>query len=111
MCRSLTAVGIETLLATTDADGDAHLEVPLGATTTWMGAPAIFFRRDCSEAFKYSRGLGAWLRRHVGDFDIVHAHAALSYAPIAAGRAATARAVPYVVRPLGTLDSWSLAQK
>lgn len=111
MCRSLTAAGVETLLATTDADGDAHLDVPLGAATTWKGAPAIFFRRDCSEAFKYSRGLGAWLRRHVGDFDVVHAHAALSYAPIAAGRAATARAIPYVVRPLGTLDNWSLAQK
>lgn len=111
MCRSLMAQGIETLVATTDADGETELDVPHGTPTVWEGIPAIFFRRQFSEAFKYSHGLGKWLERHVGDFSAVHIHAVLSYASLAAARACRLRGVPYVVRPLGTIDPWSLGQK
>jgi glycosyltransferase involved in cell wall biosynthesis len=111
MCRSLIANNIDTFVATTDADGSGRLDVPRGTPTTWEGVPAIFFRRDCTESFKYSYTLGRWLRQHVADFDVVHAHAVLSYAPVAAASACRANGVPYVVRPLGTLDGWSLRQK
>jgi glycosyltransferase involved in cell wall biosynthesis len=50
-----------------------------------------------------------WLTGHVRDFDLVHVHAVFSYASMAAGRAALAAGVPFVVRPLGTLDPWSVA--
>jgi len=111
MCRSLVERGVEVLLATTDADGRLRLPVPIGERTTWMGVPAIFFSRDCSEAYKYSRGLAAWLTGRVADFDVVHIHAVLSHAPLAAAAACRAAGVPYVVRPLGTIDPWSLRQK
>ncbi|MGC4080851.1 MAG: glycosyltransferase [Vicinamibacterales bacterium] len=111
MCRALRDVDVSTLVATTDADGDGVLDVPLGTTTTWDGTDAIFFRRQWSEAFKYSPALGAWLERHVATFDVVHIHGPLSYASLAASRAASRHHVPFIVRPLGSLDAWSLRQK
>lgn len=111
MCRSLSDQGVEPLLATTDADGPRRLDVPIGQPTTWNGVPAIFFSRDFSEAYKYSHGFGRWLSQHAGDFAVVHIHAVLSYAPIAAAAACRRVGVPYVVRPLGTIDPWSLQQK
>jgi len=41
----------------------------------------------------------------------VHIHAVFSHACLAAAQACRRHKVPYVVRPLGTLDPWSLRQK
>lgn len=111
MCRALVNQGIETQILATDADGPGRLAVPLAAKTTWDGVPAIFFRRNASEAFKYSFGLSRWLRGHVQEFDVVHVHAVLSHASLAAGAACRRAGVPYIVRPLGTIARWSLGQK
>lgn len=111
MCRSLADQGMQPLILTTDADGPGRLDVPLGRETTWEGVPTVFFPRDFTEAYKYSRGLGRWVSHHVRDFSIVHVHAVLSYAPLAAAAACRRAGIPYVVRPLGTLDPWSLGQK
>src|SRR5207245_11679349 len=48
---------------------------------------------------------------HVQGFDVVHIHAVFSHACLAAAKACHRHSVPYVVRPLGTLDPWSLRQK
>ncbi|MGE5361502.1 MAG: glycosyltransferase, partial [Bacteroidales bacterium] len=111
MCRALAQQGIEPTIATTDADGRGRLAVPLEVATTYDAASTIFFHRQYSESFKYSRPLASWLARNVRSFDIVHIHAVLSHACLAAGRACRTGGVPYVVRPLGTLDPWSLGQK
>jgi glycosyltransferase involved in cell wall biosynthesis len=71
----------------------------------------LFFSRQWSESFKYSHPLASWLDRNVKHFDVLHIHAVFSHACIAAARACLADGVPYVVRPLGTLDPWSLRQK
>lgn len=111
MCRALDGCGVQTTLVATDADGDARLDVPTDAPTMWEGVEARFFRRQFSESFKYSKPMARWLDRHAADFAVVHVHAVLSHGPLAAARAASRHGVPYVVRPLGTLDPWSLAQK
>ncbi len=111
MCRALKSAGAETLIATTDADGRGRLAVALGRSTTFEGVPAIFFRRQASEGFKWSMPLSGWLSREVEAFDVVHVHAVFSHASIAAGRVCRAVHVPYVVRPLGTLDPWSVGHK
>jgi glycosyltransferase involved in cell wall biosynthesis len=110
-CHALRALGLEPFLATTDADGPRRLPVRLDAPTSFHGVPAIFFPRQWSEALKYSRPLGRWLEAHVGEFDVVHVHGIFSHACLAAGRSARRRGVPYVVRPLGMLDPWSLARR
>jgi glycosyltransferase involved in cell wall biosynthesis len=111
MCRALAAQGVRTTILTTNADGPNVLPVPLNSLTEWEGVPAIFFNRDFSEAFKYSRGLARWIRGHAREFDVVHIHAVLSHASLTAAASAGRRAVPYVLRPLGTLAPWSLQQK
>jgi len=111
MCRALEQQGIETVIASTDADGDGRLQVEEGVVGEYEGIRAIFFARQWSEAFKYSAPLAAWLRANVPAFHAVHIHAVLSHACLAAGRACERSGVPYVVRPLGTLDPWSLGQK
>lgn len=111
MTEALRRAGVQTLIATTDADGSARLNVPLGVETTYLGAPIVFFPRQWSEAFKVSLPLASWLDAHVPDFDVVHIHAVFNHACITAALACQRLGVPYVVRPLGTLDRWSLHQK
>jgi glycosyltransferase involved in cell wall biosynthesis len=111
MCRALAATGADVHLAATDADGPGRLPYPPGEWSDVEGIPTILFRRQFSEALKYSAPLAAWLRASVSQYDVVHVHALLSHACLAAAAACRASQVPYVVRPLGTLDRWSLAQK
>jgi glycosyltransferase involved in cell wall biosynthesis len=111
MCRALVPTGVHAAIATTDADGPRRLPVDLETWTTHEGVETIFFRRRLSEAFKWSPGLSTWINSHVSDFDAVHIHAVFSHSSIAAGRACRRAGVPYVVRPLGTLDPWSVRRK
>jgi glycosyltransferase involved in cell wall biosynthesis len=111
MCRGLLDEGVETLVVSTDADGPGRLDVPLGRETRYEAVPALFFPRQWSEAYKLSLPLARALRTLVLRFDVVHVHAVFSHACLAAAAACRRHGVPYVVRPLGTLDPWSLQQK
>ncbi len=111
MCRTLSQEGVDTLVATTDADGPGRLSVPHGRVVSYCQVPVIVFRRQWSEAVKYSAPLARWLERNVERFDVVHIHAVFSHACVAAATACRRRGVPYVVRPLGSLDPWSMQQK
>jgi glycosyltransferase involved in cell wall biosynthesis len=73
--------------------------------------PTVFFPRQWSEAFKFSFPLARWLESHVSEFEVVHVHAVFSHACLMASRASRRHKVPCIVRPLGTLDPWSLQQK
>lgn len=111
MCGALNRQGIDTIIATTNADGPGRLPVVLGAPRPYNGISTIFFRRQWSEAFKYSKPMARWLAGHVREFDIVHIHAVFSHVCLAAARTCAEHDVPYIVRPLGALDPWSLRQK
>jgi glycosyltransferase involved in cell wall biosynthesis len=111
MGAALQKSGVAVQIATTDADGPTRLRVPYSACVDWGGVPTVFFPRQLTESFKYSRPLASWLTAHVAGFDVVHVHAVFSHACLAAAGACSRRDVPYVVRPLGTLDPWSLEQK
>ncbi|MFL6210384.1 MAG: glycosyltransferase [Pyrinomonadaceae bacterium] len=111
MGRALRQQGIDVLVATTDADGAGHLAVETGAARTYEGVPTIFFPRQVAETFGYSRPLARWLAVHVREFAVAHIHAVFSHPCLAAARACRRHRVPYIVRPLGSLDPWSLRQK
>jgi glycosyltransferase involved in cell wall biosynthesis len=108
ICRALARAGVETVVASTDADGPSRLPVPIGRVEDFRGIPVIFFPRQFSESLKYSSALARWVSGHVQDFDLVHVHAVFSHSSLAAGQASLTAGVPYIVRPLGTLDPWSL---
>ena len=108
MCRALQTQRIEPLIVTTNegrprADTEDLLD--------FEGVPVRFFPVQLGASYKYSRPLATWLGKNVKDFDLVHVHAVFNHAPVAAARACRGAGVPYVVRPLGTLDPWSMKQK
>lgn len=109
MCRALAAGGTTVTIATTDADGAGSLGVERETVQTYAGVRAIFFDR-VDERFKYSPRLSRWLRRNVASFDVVHVHAVFSHSSVAAARACQRLGVPYVLRPLGSLDPWGLGR-
>ncbi len=111
MCRALNAQGVETLIATTDADGRGRLPVDTREPALYNGAQTIFFPRQWSQTFGYSHALARWLDKNVSRFDVAHIHAVFSHPCIAAAAACRKRQVPYIIRPLGSLDPWSLSQK
>lgn len=111
MCRPLKEYGATVLVATTDADGGSRLPVRTGQELDYQSIPTIFFRRQWSEAYKYSLPLARWLVQNVAGFDVIHIHAIFSHSSLAAARACRRSGVPYVIRPLGTLDPWGMRQK
>jgi glycosyltransferase involved in cell wall biosynthesis len=111
MCLALLRAGVDVELCATDADGKGRLDVELGKPTLYRGVRTHFFRRDRSEAFKFSRSMDHWLDGNIAGYDIVHIHAVFSHATHAAARACRRHRVPYIVRPLGTLEPWSMQQK
>src|SRR5712692_7275217 len=111
MCRELSRQGVQTMIATTNADGAGALLVKLNEVSEYEGQQVIFFQRQLSTSFLYSRPLGQWLSLHVRDFDVVHMHAIFSHSSLAAASSCRRDHVPYIVRPFGSLDPWSLKRK
>lgn len=111
MCLALQHAGVDVELCATDADGDGRLAIELDKPSLYRGVHTHFFRRDQSEAFKFSRSMARWLDDNVAHYDLVHIHAVFSHATCAAARACRRHGVPYIVRPLGTLEPWSMQQK
>jgi glycosyltransferase involved in cell wall biosynthesis len=111
MCHALQHEGLEPVIATTDADGAGRLQVECGKPVPFHQIPTLFFPRQWSEALKLSYPLARWLDDNISQFDVVHIHAVFSHACLAAAQSCRRHSVPYVVRPLGTLDPWSLRQK
>lgn len=114
MCRALQAQGIEVVLVSTDAglhDGSGRRNGESAHAIDYEGVPAIFFPSQLGESFKYSRPLSVWLNANVHRFNLAHIHAVFNHASMAAARECRRENVPYIVRPLGTLDPWSMKQK
>jgi len=106
MCRALKEEGIEVLLVSTSAGVD-HDE----SLYEYKGIPAKFFPIQLGDSFKYSRPLSSWLSANIEQFDVAHIHAVFNHSSIAAAHVCRKARVPYVVRPLGTLEPWSMTQK
>ncbi len=109
MCRALMRQGIEVLLLSTTAG--LSTGVMKGEVLDHKGVPAIFFESQLGESFKYSRPLSTWLRSNIQSFGVAHIHAVFNHSSVAAAHVCQKNGVPYIVRPLGTLDPWSMTQK
>jgi len=110
MARALTEQGTEVIVATSDADGPDKLPVELGKLFAYQGTQTIVFPVRWSERFTYAPALAGWLKKKVSAFEVVHIHAIFSHPSLTTASACQKLSVPYIVRPLGSLDPWSLAQ-
>lgn len=111
MCRALMTQGIEVLLITTDAGSEPDRAGKPGLVRSFRDVPTLLFPSQLGESFKYSRPLATWLSSNINHFGLAHIHAVFNHSSVAAAHSCRKAGVPYVVRPLGTLDPWSMAQK
>lgn len=111
MAAAIARTGVDVTVATTDADGPDRLDVPLDRAVDTDGVAYRYFPRSVRGDWKFSWPLTRWLADHARDFDVMTVHALFSYATIAACRGARIGGVPYIIRPLGTLNGFSLRHK
>ncbi|MFQ4138208.1 glycosyltransferase [Nodosilinea sp. PGN35] len=123
MVQAQRQQGIDAAIATTNDHGDSTFVVPYGCQIESGSIPELVgpsvpiwvFSRVLSQVaalreFAVAPALAPWLWQHVTDYDLVHIHAIFNYPTTLGMAVARARGIPYVVRPLGSLGPWSLAQ-
>ena len=116
MVAALRKRGVDASILTTNDHGrgvDASL--PTGKWIDREGIPLIAFPRlsppvHALREFAFSPGLVRWLKGHLHDYDLLHVHAIFSFPSTWAMREARHAGVPYLVRTIGQLSPWSLAQ-
>lgn len=111
MERALAGQGVEVETATTDDDGPGRRAAkPCHVPVRENGAVHFYFPRRI-EFYKVAPAFAGWMRREVRGYDLVHIHALFSYTTPVAASAARRAGVPYIVRPLGTLNRWGMDQR
>ena len=114
LSSALAKQGIELTILTTNSNGDAGqapLDVPLAEAIAQDGYQVLYFACSPFRRYKFSLGLLRWLYIHAKDYNIAHVHALFSPVSTAAATIARHCGLPYVLRPLGTLDPADLQKK
>jgi glycosyltransferase involved in cell wall biosynthesis len=114
LSAALARAGAEVTILTTDANGDngqAPLDVPLETPIEQNGFRMIYFRCSPFRRYKFSTRLLQWLGQHAHEYDVAHIHALFSPISSMAATVARQQGLPYVLRPLGTLDPADLQKK
>lgn len=114
LSTALTEAGVEITVLTTNSNGDAGqppLDVPLNQPIPQNGYEIIYFRCHPFRRYKFSLDLLKWLWIHGKEYDLAHIHALFSPISTAAARVAKYQNLPYILRPLGTLDPADLRKK
>lgn len=112
MCQALRRAGVEADIATTDEDGaGGNWAVPLGRPVEIGGMAIYHFHSPFLRRYGVSPGLVGWSRRNIRRYDLVHIHGFFSYVVLPSAYVAQRNGLPYLVRPSGELDSYSLRQR
>ncbi|MEL6164895.1 MAG: hormogonium polysaccharide biosynthesis glycosyltransferase HpsP [Cyanobacteria bacterium J06628_3] len=114
LAPALTRQGVKVTVLTTDSNGDTGqkpLDVRLNSPVEQDGYEIIYFKCSPFRRYKFSVDLLKWLNKHANEYDLAHIHALFS--PVSSTAAAVCRAkkLPYILRPLGTLDPADLRKK
>lgn len=122
MVKALRECGVDTEIATIDDKGSGLLDLPLNQKIEYEGLPVWFFLKfsppikrfsfsvGTDKGFIFSMDLTRWLWQNLQDYDLIETHYLFSYASTCAGAIARWQGVPYVVRTIGQLAPWALAQ-
>jgi glycosyltransferase involved in cell wall biosynthesis len=111
LCRALAERGHDVHVYTTSVDGDRDSDVPYDAPISIDGVKVWYFRSTRLRRLYWAPGMRRMLRRHIGEFDVVHTHAIYLWPLWTAARLAHQAGVPYVVSPRGMLEKQLIEQK
>jgi glycosyltransferase involved in cell wall biosynthesis len=114
LSQALASQGVEVTVLTTNANGDVGqlpLDVPLNEPVFKDGYQVRYFQCSPFRRYKFSLELLRWLWQHASEYDVAHIHALFSPVSTGAAWVARKRNLPYILRPLGTLDPADLQKK
>lgn len=114
LSSALARQGVEVTILTTDSNGDTGqepLDVPLNTPIQQDGYKIIYFRCAPFRRYKFSVDLLKWLNIHAHTFNLAHIHALFSPVSSVAATVCRRQKLPYIFRPLGTLDPADLRKK
>ncbi|MBG9389057.1 glycosyltransferase [Caenimonas aquaedulcis] len=110
MERALRGQGLQVETATTDDAGPGQRNgKPLGEPLAENGATHWYFAKR-TDFYKSAPGFARWISREARRFDLIHIHALFSFTSAAAARAARRAGVPYIVRPMGSLNAYGMTR-
>jgi glycosyltransferase involved in cell wall biosynthesis len=106
--HGLTRAGVSVTTLTTDhgrrdLQGTPQPSSPGGATR--------MYARKRISPYKVAPAMLPWLSANIASFDVVHIHALFSFAPTVAAWAARWQGIPYIIRPLGTLNRYGMGMR
>ena len=111
MEAALRERGVDVLTVATDDDGPGRRVVRrCGVAVDEEGARRVYFAKRF-EFYTTAPSFAVWAWRTVRRFDVVHVHALFSFMSVVAATVAWLRGVPFVLRPLGTLSAYGLAER
>ncbi len=114
LAPALAKAGVAVTVITTDSNGDIGqkpLDVPLNYPIQQNGYEIIYFHCAPFRRYKFSLDLLGWLKSHAQEFDLAHIHALFSPISSVAALICRQQKLPYILRPLGTLDPADLSKK
>lgn len=106
MCRSLTKLGHDVEIVTTNRDGETELDVPLARPILDQGVRTTYYPTQRPRSYGTSLPMAIMLRNRIADFEVVHVHSLYLFHGLIAGALCRRRGVPYVIRPHGTLNPY-----
>jgi glycosyltransferase involved in cell wall biosynthesis len=116
MVRYLRSEGVDAAILTTNDNMNYRDNTwPLGRWVWISEVPIIIFPTinlefKLLEEYLISPSLSCWLIRNIKNYDALHIHSIFSYASTTSMLIARLYKIPYTVRTIGQLNSWSLSQ-
>jgi len=104
MARAVAQLGHEVSIYTTNQDGPGELEVPLSRPVWQEGVEVRYFPIQAPRFWGTSLPLAFALRQKIPASDLVHIHSLYLFHNLVAGHLCRQYAIPYLIRPHGTLD-------
>jgi glycosyltransferase involved in cell wall biosynthesis len=116
MVNALRLRHVDASILTTNDDCESLLtDLPIGNWTTYASVPVLAFPRwnppiGALKEYIISSRLNRWLSKNICNFDLIHVHALFSCPSTVAMMHARRARIPYLLRTIGQLSPWSLAQ-
>lgn len=103
LCKSLTQLGHEVHVFTTNVDGSNNYDVSLGVPVDIDGVKVWYYPSQRLRRLFYSPNMKKALKQSINSFEIVHLHSIFLWPILVGARISQKKQVPYLIMPHGML--------